>query len=129
MSQVLRTDVECDLNPLGIIIFSNDLKPEAPGVIRELKEGSIRPVMVTGDTALTGIKIARLCGLSTSPRIVLGDSDGDPESMIDWRDVDTGSSVDPWTDCWRDLEVCLDGIYESDQYFQIIFRREFSKLH
>lgn len=93
------------MNLIGIIVFSNDLKPEAPGVIRELKEGCIRPVMVTGDTALTAIKVARLCGLSNAPRIILGDSDQDSGSMIDWRDVDTGTSVDPLRDCWRELEV------------------------
>lgn len=105
IDRAVRSDVEADLNPLGIIVFTNDLKPEASGVIRELKEGSIRPVMITGDAALTAIKIARLCGLSTSPRLIIGDSNFDPESTIDWRDVDSGDPMDPWKDCWRDLEV------------------------
>lgn len=105
MNQAIREDIESGLNPLGILVFTNELKLETPAVIRELKEGSIRPVMVTGDTALTAIKIARLCGLSTSRRIILGDSESNPSSAIEWRDFDTGSLVDPWGNCWRDLEV------------------------
>ncbi|ROT75379.1 putative cation-transporting ATPase 13A3-like [Penaeus vannamei] len=39
------------------------LKPETAPVIRQLKAANIRTVMVTGDNILTGISVARDCGM------------------------------------------------------------------
>lgn len=43
-----RTNVEADLQFLGLLVMKNQVKPESAGVISILKRALIRPVMVTG---------------------------------------------------------------------------------
>ncbi|KAJ2907427.1 hypothetical protein GGI21_003898 [Coemansia aciculifera] len=63
----------CDL--LGLLLFRNNLKPDTGDAIAELKRGSTRTVMVTGDNALTGVFIARECGMvPRGNRVLLGES-------------------------------------------------------
>eukprot|EP00921_Rhytidocystis_pertsovi_P007168 GHVQ01012052.1.p1 GENE.GHVQ01012052.1~~GHVQ01012052.1.p1 ORF type:complete len:1089 (+),score=154.81 GHVQ01012052.1:1725-4991(+) len=64
VAEATRESVESDLRPVGLLMFRNDLKPDSVQVMSELKEGDIRPVMITGDNALTANKIAEICGLS-----------------------------------------------------------------
>ncbi|XP_042856180.1 polyamine-transporting ATPase 13A3-like isoform X6 [Penaeus japonicus] len=61
--RIPRDQVECDLNFVGLLILQNMLKPETAPVIRQLKAANIRTVMVTGDNILTGISVARDCGM------------------------------------------------------------------
>lgn len=48
---------------LGYLLFRNELKEDTPAAIAELRDGAIRPVMITGDNAQTGYFIARKCGM------------------------------------------------------------------
>eukprot|EP00922_Rhytidocystis_sp_ex-Travisia-forbesii_P053637 GHVS01079607.1.p1 GENE.GHVS01079607.1~~GHVS01079607.1.p1 ORF type:complete len:1225 (+),score=178.47 GHVS01079607.1:90-3677(+) len=68
-----RTEIESGLQMLGLLLFRNDLKPDSQQVISELREGGIRPVMITGDNALTANKIGKQVGLVLSQRVLLGD--------------------------------------------------------
>jgi cation-transporting ATPase 13A3/4/5 len=43
-----REQMEKSLHFLGLVVMENRLKPQTTPVIRELKQASIRPVMVTG---------------------------------------------------------------------------------
>ena len=43
-----RTEVECDLSFLGLLIMQNALKPETTPIIKQLLAADIRTVMVTG---------------------------------------------------------------------------------
>ena len=87
-----RDEVERDLSFIGFINFKNMLREETPDVLRQLKGGDIKSVMLTGDSVFTGIKIARESGLIDSDtRVILGDkvsSSGD----INWHDVDSSST-------------------------------------
>ncbi|KAJ2458779.1 hypothetical protein GGF42_001860 [Coemansia sp. RSA 2424] len=77
----------CDL--LGLLLFRNNLKPDTAAAIAELKRGSTRTVMVTGDNALTGVFIARECGMvPQGNRVLLGDCKS-PMDEVRWIDVDT----------------------------------------
>ncbi|XP_046387712.1 polyamine-transporting ATPase 13A3-like [Ischnura elegans] len=58
-----RDQMEKDLIFLGFLIMENKLKPESTPVIHELKDASIRCVMVTGDNVLTAISVSRECGI------------------------------------------------------------------
>ncbi|KAJ2680493.1 hypothetical protein GGH99_005407, partial [Coemansia sp. RSA 1285] len=81
----------CDL--LGLIVFKNMLKDDTERAIAELKHGSTRTVMITGDTALTGIYIARQCGMiPTGSRVLLGECKTHDDE-IQWMDVDTMEPV------------------------------------
>ncbi|KAJ1666149.1 hypothetical protein EV178_002545 [Coemansia sp. RSA 1646] len=81
----------CDL--LGLLVFKNMLKDDTAQAIAELKGGSTRTVMITGDTALTGIYIARQCGmLPADNRVLLGECKTQMDE-IQWIDVDTMEPV------------------------------------
>ncbi|EGT37875.1 hypothetical protein CAEBREN_31546 [Caenorhabditis brenneri] len=62
-SKVKRDAVECDLELLGLIVMENRVKPVTLGVINQLNRANIRTVMVTGDNLLTGLSVARECGI------------------------------------------------------------------
>ncbi|KAJ1968921.1 hypothetical protein IWQ62_000946, partial [Dispira parvispora] len=83
-----RDDVEQDLSFLGLLLFKNNLKEDTAAAIHELREGSTRTVMITGDNALTGVYIARACEMvSPAVPIILGDVD--TQGNLVWRDVDS----------------------------------------
>ncbi|CAO0791257.1 unnamed protein product [Mucor circinelloides] len=84
-----RDQMEENIDFLGLIIFKNQLKPDTAENIAELKRGDTRTIMITGDTALTGVYIARQCGLATSgnPRVLLGDYNHSMGRVV-WSDVD-----------------------------------------
>ncbi|CAP24367.1 Protein CBG03474 [Caenorhabditis briggsae] len=62
-SKVKRDSVECDLEMLGLVVMENRVKPVTLGVINQLNRANIRTVMVTGDNLLTGLSVARECGI------------------------------------------------------------------
>ncbi|KAI8973216.1 hypothetical protein BDF20DRAFT_881064 [Mycotypha africana] len=93
-----RDDLEVGCHFIGFVLFRNMLKDDTTDAIQQLKEGDVRPVMITGDTALTGIFIARQCGMIEPDRhVYLGDMVNG--SMV-WHNVDTG-------DRYEDVETVL----------------------
>jgi len=89
----LEYDTKC--NFMGFVLFRNMLKEDTAEAIAELKAGDTRAVMITGDTALTGIFIARQCGMiGPGQKVLLGDAPAGPRGRVEWRDVDTGADVD-----------------------------------
>ncbi len=50
---------------LGFIAITDELRPEASGVVRKLKGTGIEPVLLTGDNTLTAEVIARAVGITT----------------------------------------------------------------
>ncbi|RCH91984.1 hypothetical protein CU097_010719 [Rhizopus azygosporus] len=82
-----RDQMEQDIHFAGLIIFKNLLKEDTTENIAELKRGATRTVMITGDTALTGVYIARQCGMvQQGARILLGDLDKSKNRIV-WSDV------------------------------------------
>ncbi|KAJ2345408.1 hypothetical protein GGH91_002541, partial [Coemansia sp. RSA 2671] len=89
-----QDDIEADCDLLGLLIFRNNLKPDTATAIAELKRGSTRTVMITGDNALTGVFIARECGMvPQGNRVLLGECKS-PTEEVRWVDVDTMLPVD-----------------------------------
>ncbi|KAJ2848104.1 hypothetical protein IWW36_003494, partial [Coemansia brasiliensis] len=93
VGQITQDQLEggCDL--AGLLVFKNMLKPDTAQAIAELKRGSTRIVEVTGDTSLTGIYIARQCGIMPPNNCVLLGECASPEEEIQWVDVDTREPV------------------------------------
>ena len=80
---------------LGFVNFSNRMKSETPAMIRELREGDIRTVMISGDHVLTAIHVARISGmLHKDSRVILGRSVL-PDKSIEWVDEATDKPVLP----------------------------------
>lgn len=88
-----RDELETGCHFTGFILFRNMLKHDTADAIAELKGGDTRTVMITGDTALTGIFIARQCGMiEPGQRVLLGDTVAG--GSVVWHDVDSGDQVD-----------------------------------
>ncbi|ORZ26131.1 hypothetical protein BCR42DRAFT_364782 [Absidia repens] len=97
-----RDQVEQDIHFMGLIVFKNQLKPDTTEHIAQLKNGATRTVMITGDTALTGVYIARQCGMALArSRVLLGDYDKSLDRVV-WVDVDAPSG-----DVEVDVNACL----------------------
>ncbi|KAJ2838649.1 hypothetical protein FBU31_000867 [Coemansia sp. 'formosensis'] len=89
-----QAELEADCDLLGLLLFRNNLKPDTTAAIAELKRGSTRTVMITGDNALTGVFIARECGMVPQRnRVLLGEC-ASPMDEVKWIDVDTMLPVD-----------------------------------
>ncbi len=58
-----REAVEQSLTFLGFYVLRNSLKKATASVIAELQNANIRPIMVTGDNALTAISVGQECGI------------------------------------------------------------------
>ena len=58
-----RDEVEKNLNFLGFLIMQNKLKSATVKSIFELNQADIRTIMATGDNILTGMSVARKCGI------------------------------------------------------------------
>ena len=89
-----REDCERDLTFLTLLLFRNELKPDSADAIAALKQGAVRPVMVTGDNAQCGFFIAKECGMvSPQATVMLGDV-GASGSVV-WTQMGEREDVKP----------------------------------
>ena len=58
---------------VGLLGFSDPVRPGVPAAVRECHTAGIRIIMITGDYAGTALAIARQIGLSTADQIITGD--------------------------------------------------------
>lgn len=64
VASLSRDEVEnSGLEFQGLILFRNELKSDTKGAILHLRDGEVRPVMITGDNAHCGYYIAKNCGM------------------------------------------------------------------
>ncbi|KAJ1679407.1 hypothetical protein EV182_002115, partial [Spiromyces aspiralis] len=112
-----RDELEQGCSMLGLLVFKNKLKPDTAQAIAELKRGDTRTVMITGDTALTGVYIARQCGMvPEGDRVLLADIDKRTDELV-WIDVDTQDAVsDVYSEMssvhrngWTRVELAMTG--------------------
>ncbi|XP_057317780.1 polyamine-transporting ATPase 13A3-like [Hydractinia symbiolongicarpus] len=59
LKKLSRSEVESELQFLGLIIFENVLKPASKNVIKTLENANIRTIMATGDNLYTAASVAR----------------------------------------------------------------------
>lgn len=75
-STISRDDIEIksSFHLLGLMIFRNEPKEDSRDAIKHLREGVVRPVMITGDNTQCGQYIARSCFLvNENSKILLGE--------------------------------------------------------
>lgn len=69
---------------ISLLIFRNEPKDESRRAIGELRDGVVRPVMITGDNAQCGQYISRTCGLvDDNARILLAETDK-KTGLVSW---------------------------------------------
>ncbi|XP_071944606.1 polyamine-transporting ATPase 13A3-like [Antedon mediterranea] len=90
--KISRSEVENDLQFLGLLILQNMLKPETTPIIHLLREADIRTVMVTGDNVLTATSVARDCGMiEPNSRIIhvcASPPSENVQACIEWTESD-----------------------------------------
>jgi len=84
-----RDEVEDKLELLGLLRYRNEIKPETADAIKDLKEGDVRCIMLTGDNAECGVYIAKQSGMVDNDQIIIfGRAD---DGLVQWTaagDVD-----------------------------------------
>lgn len=107
-----RSQAEQGLELAGLMSFRNELKEDSALAMEAIKKGHCRPVMLTGDHALTGIYIAKTVGMFPEGRSVLLSKNVTKAGTIVWVDEAGASStltVDSELvitgDIWRVLPV------------------------
>ncbi|KAJ2454265.1 hypothetical protein EV183_001631 [Coemansia sp. RSA 2336] len=140
MEHWTRDDMENGSELVGFIVFKNMLKEDTPQAIAKLKRGSTRTIMITGDTALTGVFIGKQAGLmNEAATVYLGDIDKSGDLF--WTDVDREENVDQAvidqvTDgsADGDIELAMTGkafnyLIEQDQIRSyILYTRVFARM-
>jgi magnesium-transporting ATPase (P-type) len=74
-----REWAESELRFAGFVAFECKTRADSPLVIRSLAESGHKVAMLTGDSPLTSIHVARVCGIVVSPRRVAALTLGDAE--------------------------------------------------
>jgi predicted P-type ATPase len=77
VDSISRDDIENtkSFTLLGLMIFRNEPKADSRDAILLLRDGAVRPVMITGDNAQCGQYISRSCGLvDDTSRILLAET-------------------------------------------------------
>ena len=95
IADLTRDFVESNLEFVGVLNFSNQMRKETPEMIKQLNDANIQSVMVTGDNIFTGIYIAREAGIiptSTNgkkdkKRVIIGCLDEKKTSVV-WTNED-----------------------------------------
>lgn len=108
---ILRGDVERDMNFVGFIFFKNELKADSKEAIKILKEGSLRNVMITGDHHLTGLHIAREVEMVELGTRVLFATEVSEEGEIQWKTED-GTLIEAPNNAGEiddDVELIING--------------------
>ena len=83
-----RESIEKDLEFLGLIILENRLKPQSAPTIKILNSANIRTIMCTGDNILTGLSVARDCGMiNEKQRIILVEAESGLEPKFSYADI------------------------------------------
>ncbi|KAJ2239796.1 hypothetical protein GGI13_007890, partial [Coemansia sp. RSA 455] len=96
VARIQREHMESGCSLVGLLLFRNKLKDDTADAIAELRAGNTRTVMITGDSALTAVFIARECGMvGPSVRVILGDMEGEDDARrLVWRDTTGDIPVD-----------------------------------
>ena len=97
IQRMVRTEVETDLEFLGLIVLENRIKRETKPVIKQLKGANVRTVMVTGDHIQTAVSVAKDCKMISSKSQVVFVSAGEeviedvkqPKSDTQFQEVET----------------------------------------
>jgi magnesium-transporting ATPase (P-type) len=91
VSKISRDEVESTLSFCGCINFKNLIRENTATVIKQLEEGEIDSVMVTGDSVLTGICIGKEAGIIRSEaKVLIGQFKND---KVLWT-TESGEAID-----------------------------------
>ena len=74
VNNMSRTELESSMEPLALLLFQNEVRPDSANAIDSLKRADVRTVMLTGDNVYTGVYAARESGMiSGEDDVILAD--------------------------------------------------------
>ncbi|XP_062617317.1 endoplasmic reticulum transmembrane helix translocase-like [Saccostrea cucullata] len=85
--EMLREDVEKDLQFCGFVIISCPLKSDSKSVIKEISQASHHVVMITGDNPLTACHVAKELRMTRKEMLILEDPNHFDDSWH-WQSID-----------------------------------------
>jgi magnesium-transporting ATPase (P-type) len=92
VSDVTRDEVECSLIFVGVLNFQNVMREDTPDVIRQLEEGEVHCIMLTGDSVQTGIQVSQESGIMVPGKnVVIGSLNSAGEVV--WSNDATGDTA------------------------------------
>ncbi|KAG8445134.1 hypothetical protein GDO86_010050 [Hymenochirus boettgeri] len=116
-----RSEVECDLIFLGLLILENRVKKETSPAISELNNALIRTVMVTGDNIQTAVTVARTCGIiPTQGRVILTEASEPNENTpatISWKPMEANGNIVHATGIETEIKTHDKSQGNTDYYF------------
>ncbi|XP_068601873.1 polyamine-transporting ATPase 13A2 [Brachionichthys hirsutus] len=71
LTAIQRSEVEKDMQFLGLLMMKNLVKPQSANAIHIMKLADLRTIMVTGDNILTAVNVAKSCGMVGSDERVI----------------------------------------------------------
>jgi predicted P-type ATPase len=104
---ISRQEVESRLTFGGFINFRNFIRKTTPEIIKELNNANILVTMITGDSVLTGISIAREAGIVNLQSIFLGQLG--IKNDVQWQNVDNHAQVDTPNNFHPELALAITG--------------------
>ena len=96
---IKREQVECELQFAGFLVLHCPLKADAIDSIQQLNESSHRCVMITGDNALTAVRVAEEVEIVVREPIVLDKREGGEDHDLVWRTTEDKIVHDQDVDC------------------------------
>ena len=108
VAKVTRDQVECDLNFEGVITFKNEMRENSPSIIRHLEDGEVNSIMISGDSVLTCITIAKESEMIKPNKLVyLGVVEN---GSLAWKSADTNKPVQlPPMEEMANIDLALSG--------------------
>ena len=106
ISTLDRSSLESDLLFIGVVNFKNTMREDTPRVISHLASGEVKSFMITGDSILTGIKIARESGILAEHERVLVGSLSDDDKVV-WKTESHEDAGLPTTESLKDSQTKL----------------------
>jgi len=110
IAALTRDEVERDLQFIGVVNFHNAMRDETPDVIDQLDKAEVVSTMITGDSVLTGIRIALESGiLEASKQTYIGSLDN--AGVVVWTTEDGNLVEAPGVDMLRgnDVQLAVSG--------------------
>ena len=112
---IKREQVECELQFAGFLVLHCPLKADAIDSIQQLNESSHRCVMITGDNALTAVRVAEEVEIVVREPIVLDKREGGEDHDLVWRTTEDKIVHDQDVDCdlhrhlFDEYDICVTG--------------------
>ncbi|CAI2170569.1 11681_t:CDS:10 [Funneliformis geosporum] len=116
INDLLREDVESELNFAGFLVFHCPLKEDAVSTLKMLNDSSHRVIMITGDNPLTACHVAREVEIIDRDVLILDIKEDakSPDELV-WKSVDEKIMipVNPTEpierSVFRDYDICVTG--------------------